>query len=120
MDRILARRLDTDKDLRARMVKLAKDYLRIGRDALAYWSSEFDNDYDTLMCYSALSRKDTESLERGHPKRYILPMTATQITTMTTYIAQVLFGQETPWKVEGRRPQDDVPAEFVNNLLRWN
>jgi hypothetical protein len=47
-------------------------------------------------------------------------MTATQITTMTTYIAQVLFGQETPWKVEGRRPQDDVPAELVNNLLRWN
>ena len=47
-------------------------------------------------------------------------MTATQITTMTTYIAQVLFGQETPWKVDGRRPEDDVPAEFVNNLLRWN
>ena len=47
-------------------------------------------------------------------------MTATQITTMTTYIAQVLFGQETPWKVEGRRPEDDVPAELVNNLLRWN
>jgi hypothetical protein len=47
-------------------------------------------------------------------------MTATQITTMTTFIAQVLFGQETPWKVEGRRPEDDVPAELVNNLLRWN
>lgn len=76
--------------------------------------------YDILSCYHAMSKKDTEALERGHPKRYILPMTATQITTMTTYIAQVLFGQETPWKVEGRRPEDDVPAELVNNLLRWN
>ena len=37
MDRLLARRLEADKDLRARMVKLAKDFLRIGRDALAYW-----------------------------------------------------------------------------------
>lgn len=37
MDRLLARRLDADKDLRARLVKLAKDYLRVGRDALAYW-----------------------------------------------------------------------------------
>ncbi len=39
---------------------------------------------------------------------------------MTTFISQVLFGQDTPWKVEGRRPEDDVPAELVNNLLRWN
>lgn len=120
MDRILAQRLNTNKDLRARMVKLAKDYLRIGRDALAYWSNDFDVCYDILSCYSPMTKKDIEALERSHPKRYILPMTATQITTMTTYIAQVLFGQETPWKVEGRRPEDDVPAELVNNLLRWN
>lgn len=120
MDRILAHRLNTNKDVRARMVKLAKDYLRIGRDALAYWSNDFDVCYDILSCYSPMTKKDIEALERSHPKRYILPMTATQITTMTTYIAQVLFGQETPWKVEGRRPQDDVPSELVNNLLRWN
>src|ERR1035441_5560934 len=61
-----------------------------------------------------------EQIERGHPKRFILPMTATQITTMTTYVAQVLFGQETPWKVEGRRPEDEVPGEFMNQILRWN
>ena len=67
-----------------------------------------------------MSKHDIDALERSHPKRYILPMSATQITTMATYIAQVLFGQETPWKVEGRRPEDDVPAELVNNLLRWN
>src|ERR1700681_3160398 len=98
MDRLLARRISEDKDFRARMVKLGKDYLKIGRDSLAYWSSDFDLAYDILSCYSPLTRKDMELIERGHPKRYILPMTATQITTMTTYIAQVLFGQETPWK----------------------
>ncbi len=102
------------------MVKLAKDYLRLGRDSLAYWSSDFDTAYDLLNCYSALSRKDFEALERSSPKRFILPMTSTQITTMVTYIAQVLFGQDTPHKVEGRRPEDEVPAEFMNQLLRWN
>lgn len=102
------------------MVKLAKDYLKIGRDSLAYWSNDFDMAYDIMSCYSPLTKKDMEAIERGHPKRYILPMTATQITTMTTYVAQVLFGQETPWKVDGRRPEDEISAEFVNNLLRWN
>lgn len=120
MDRLLAKRIEADKDFRARMVKIAKDYLKIGRDALAYWSSDMDTAYDILNCYSPLTKKDMEAIERNHPKRYILPMTATQITTMSTYVAQVLFGQETPWKVEGRRPEDEVPAEFVNQLLRWN
>ena len=120
MDLLLARRIEKDKDFRAKMVKLAKDYLRLGRDALAYWSNDFDVAYDILQVYSPLTKKDLEQLERGNPKRYILPMTATQIETMTTYVSQVLFGQDTPNKVEGRRPQDEIPAEFVNQLLRWN
>lgn len=120
MDRLLSRRLEKDQQFRGRMVKIAKDYLRLGRDALAYWSNDFDMAYDVLQCYSALSKKDFEALERSSPKRFILPMTATQITTMVTYISQVLFGQDTPHKVEGRRPEDEVPAEFMNQLLRWN
>jgi hypothetical protein len=120
MDLLLARRIEKDKDFRAKMVKLAKDYLRLGRDALAYWSNDFDVAYDILNVYSPLTKKDMDALERGNPKRYILPMTSTQIETMTTYVSQVLFGQATPNAVEGRRPQDEIPAEFVNQLLRWN
>lgn len=120
MDKILARRIQDDKDYRARIVKKAKDYLKLGRDSLAYWSNDFDTAYDTFMCYAPLSKKDFEMLERGHPKRFIMPMTATQIETMAVYIAQVLFGQDTPWKVEGRSSDDEIPAEFVNQLLRWN
>jgi hypothetical protein len=104
MDRLLARRIESDKDYRAKIVLKAKNYLKLGRDALAYWSSDFDTAYDTIMCYAPLAKKDLQLLERGHPKRFIWPMTATQITTMTTYISQVLFGQDTPWKVEGRGP----------------
>lgn len=120
MDRILARRIEKDRDYRSRIVLKAKNYLKLGRDALAFWSNDFDTAYDTLMCYAPLGKKDMDLLERGHPKRFVWPMTATQVTTMTTYIAQVLFGQETPWKVEGRRAEDELPAEFMNQLLRWN
>lgn len=120
MDRIFARRLERDEKFRSKLVKIARDYLKVGRDSLAYWSADFDVAYDLLSCYSPLAKQDFEQLERGHPKRFVLPMTATQITTMTTYVAQVLFGQDTPHKVEGRGPEDEVPAEFVNQLLRWN
>lgn len=120
MDPILARKIEQDKDYRSRIVLKAKNYLKIGRDALAFWSNDFDTAYDLLMCYAPLGKKDMELLERGHPKRFVWPMTATQISTMTTYVAQVLFGQETPWHVEGRRSEDEIPAEFVNQLLRWN
>lgn len=120
MDRLLARRLERDEEFQKKIVRLAQDYLKLGKDALSYWSAEFDTAYDLMMCYAPLTKADLDSLERGSPKRFILPMTATQITTMTTYVSQVLFGQESPNKVEGRRPEDEIRAELVNQLLRWN
>lgn len=120
MDILLAKKIESNDAFRSKLVKLTKDYLVLGRNALAYWSSDFDYAYDLLECYSPLCKSDMDALERGHPKRFVLPMTATQITTMATYVAQVLFGQDTPWKVEGRRPEDEVSGEFVNQILRWN
>lgn len=120
MDRILARRLETDEDFSSKIVKLAKDYLVLGQSSVNYWAEEFDAAHDILMCYAPLSKKDLENLERGHPKRFILPMTTTQINTMTTFIAQALYGEATPHKVEGRGPDDETPAEHMNQLLRWN
>lgn len=120
MDPFLASRIESDKDFRVKMVKLAKDYLKLGRDTLSYWTADFDVAYDALMGYSPMERADYERLERGHPKRFTLPVTATQITTMATYISQVLFGQDTPHKVDARGPEDELPAEFMNQLLRWN
>lgn len=120
MDVLLARRLENDEEYRKKITKLVKDYITLGRDSADYWASDFDTAYDILMCYAPLKREDYSMLERGHPKRFILPLSATQITTMTTFIAQVLFGQDTPHKVEGRGPEDEIPAEYVNQLLRWN
>lgn len=120
MDRLLARRLESDEDFQKKVAKLVKDYINLGLSSLHYWIDEFDAAHDILMCYAPMSKADLENLERGHPKRFILPMTTTQISTMTTFIAQALFGESTPHKVEGRGPQDEMPAEHMNQLLRWN
>jgi len=120
MDRILARRLETDEDFQKKVAKLVKDYTNLGLTSLHYWIDEFDAAHDILMCYAPLAKADLENLERGHPRRFILPMTTTQIATMSTFIAQALFGESTPHKVEGRGPEDEVPAEHMNQLLRWN
>jgi hypothetical protein len=120
MDRLLARRIEREKKFREDITKVAKDYLRLGRGAVEYWTGDFDVAYDALMCYAPLTRDDYVKLAKGHPRRYVLPMSATQITTMATYIAQVLFGQDTPHKVEPRGPEDEIPAEHVNRLLKWN
>lgn len=120
MDRILSRRLARDKTFCNEITKVAKDYIKLGQDSLNYFIGDYDAAHDTLMCFAPLSRKDLENLEKGHPKRFMLPVASTQITTMTTYITQSLFGGTTPFKVEGRGGDDQNAAEFMNQLLRWN
>jgi hypothetical protein len=120
MDLNLAKRIESDEDFKKKITKLVKDYVQLGSNSLQYWTDEFDAAHDILMCYAPLTKADLENLEKGHPKRFVLPVTATQITTMTTFISQVLFGDEVPHKVEPRGPEDEVGAEHMNQLLRWN
>ncbi len=120
MDLQIAHKLETDEKFRSELSTLVNEYVKQGTDAVNYWSAEFDCAHDMLMAYAPLSKKDFEKLEKGHPRRFTLPMTATQITTMTTFISQMLFGQDTPNKVEGRSAEDEAGAEHINNLLRWN
>lgn len=120
MDPVLARRLEADKEFSGKITKLVKDYATHGFNAVANWSGEFDVAMDMINCYAPMTSKDFSALEKGHPKRFVLPMTATQITTMTTFVAQMLFGSDQPHKVEGRGPEDEMAAEHLNTLLKWN
>jgi hypothetical protein len=120
MDRNLANRLKRDKEFEKKITTLVSQYAKTGLDSVAYWMNEFDAAHDLLMAYSALSKKDFEQLEKNHPRRFVLPMTATQLYTMTTFITQMLFGQETPHKVVARGAEDEEPAEYMNQLLKWN
>ena len=116
----LATRLRTDKEFAKKISKLVKDYANVGFSPINYWTAEFDVAHDMLNAFKPSTKGDFDKLERGHPRDYVLPMTATQITTMTTYITQMLYGSETPHRVEGRGREDEVKAEFLNQLLKWN
>lgn len=120
MDLQLVRKFERDLDFRSKIKKIALDYISLGKSALSYYSADFDYAYDMLLGYAAMTKEDLEKLERGHPRRFILPMVSTQITTMTTYIAQMLFGNAQPHKVAPRGPEDETSAEYINQLLRWN
>lgn len=119
MDRALAAKL-RDKPYHDKLAKIVKEYATLGFRNVEYWAPEWDTAHDLIMCYAPLTKTDYEKLEKGHPKRFVLPMTATQITTMTTYITQVLYGDSAPHKVEPRGPEDEIAAEHLNTLLKWN
>ena len=119
MDRVTIHRLGDDAVYK-RISTTVREYLQLGTNNVEYWSGEWDYAHDMLMAYASLTKNDFENLDKGHPRRFILPMTATQLTTMGTFISQVLFGDDQPHKVTGRGPEDEVPAEHLNTLLRWN
>lgn len=127
MDELIAAKLE-DKDgrregqqsLRNKVLKLARDYITLGRRSVDFYSRDFDCAHDLFQCYAQMGRKDLESLERGSPRRFILPVASAQIATMASTISQILFGTSTPHKVENREPGGEIRTEIVNQLLRWN
>jgi hypothetical protein len=120
MDPVLARRLETDTDFREKIKDLAVDYIKLGRAATEANFCYFDEALDLYNCLSSLSKNDMEELDKGHPKRYILPMSATQAVTAISFLASVLFGENKPHKVEARNPGDEKQSDLMNMLLRWN
>lgn len=120
MDRVLADKLEHDTNFQRKLAKLVSNYIDAGTKTLNYYIDEFDTAHDVFNCYARLTREDLEKLDRGHPRRFIMPMTATQITTMTTFIAQVLYGGQSPHVVDARHEADEQIADLVNQLLIWN
>lgn len=128
MDRNLARKLEAGmsedsgetNSLHKKLTKLVQDYCRLGTSSVDHYVGEWDVAHDMLMAFAPLTKADIENLEKGHPKRWVLPMASTQLNVMTTFISQVLFGQDSPHKVEARGPEDEIPATHVNTLLKWN
>jgi hypothetical protein len=102
------------------ITKLGQDYVTLGEQALNYIMPEFDIAHDLLNAWEQVEREDFDLKDRFSPNRFILPMTATHLWTMATWISQALFGEASPHQVEGRGPEDEESAELMNQLLRWN
>lgn len=116
----LTARLDADEKLRAEILKLIKNYLQFSRVTLDDYTGDFDVAHDVLNCYAILRKEDYVKLAKGHPRRFILPVTATHVHTMTTFLAQSLFGGVSPNTVDAGGPESEAPARVMNKLLEWN
>lgn len=123
MNRILAARLDStsrhyDGSLFLKLAKVAKEYVQSGLNTLAYYTADFDAANDLVSLYA---QGDEEQFkDRCQPKNFIHPLTSTEITTLATFIAQILAGGQTARKVEPRGAEDERGADLMNELLKWN
>jgi len=120
MPKSLTDRLDTDEKFRKEIQKCVQSYITFARTTLDYYTADFDAAHDVLMCYATLTKQDYTRIAKGHPRRFVLPMTATHVHTMTSFVANALFGTGNPHKVDPGGPDDDHPAVLMNSLLEWN
>jgi len=102
------------------MFKLCTDYVQNSRFQLDFYTSDYDVAHDILQCYNMMTTQDYVKLAKGHPRRYVLPVTTTHIHTMTSFLTQTLFGDQCPHKVDPGTPKDEGASRAMNELLCWN
>ena len=120
MDKRLIKKIKADDSLAKKLVELCQEYITSGETALTQYATGFNAAHDTYNCYRTLTKDDIELIDRGSPTFYTLPMTATHISTMASFITGTLFGNDSPLKVSARGPEDEQAADLVNQLLKWN
>lgn len=125
MDKLIAAKLDEtgplyDDALKSKLATVARDYIQAGTDTLNYYVADLDAANDMVQCYAGLDNPKEANLDRTAPNRFVHPMAATEITTLTTFLSQILFGSTTTRKVEPRNNEDENGAKMVNKLLQWN
>src|SRR5688572_23997707 len=108
MDRLLAERLNEKSDLFdgnlfKSLATTAEQYVQAGLSTLAFYTSDLDYVSDMTNCWSALdgiNNAASYDSMRCTPKAFIDPTGATEIETLTSAVAQILFGTNTSRKVE--------------------
>jgi len=129
MDKLLAQRLDAksvryDDAFFSKMAKLACDYVTAGNQVLQYYVCDLDAAHDAAQCYAqvpdSVCQNAGAKFDRMKPDNFIHPMTATEMTTISTFASQIIFGGASTRKVEPRKDEDEKKADAVNELLQWN
>jgi len=128
MDSSLAARLDSrpknpfyDAQFASKISQTAKDYIENGLRALQYYVADFDAATDLVEMYSPIvDPANFSKLDRNLAINFRHPMTFTQMVTLTTFVAQILFGSEQARTVEAQGEDDAEKADDVNALLSWN
>ena len=129
MDPSIAHRLDVkskahDPAMYLKIAKAARDYINTGLQTLEYFVTDLDTANDMVQCYAPVNKNDWGSargtMNRNSPQNFIHPMASTEITTLATFISQILFGASTARRVEPRKDEDEKGADMMNELLQWN
>lgn len=125
MEKILALRLKADSpyydaQLSKKLSQVASQYVQHGCAALNYNLDQFDAANDLMEAYAPCTLAEYTARTRMSPRNFIYPMTCTQMTTLATFISQILVGAETNRRVEGRTDDDEEAAKAMNQLLIWN
>lgn len=125
MEKILAERCRLgspyyDGQLVKKLAQVAAQYIQNGLAALNYNLDQIDAANDLMECYSGVTLAEYTARTRMSPRNFIMPMTCTQMTTLATFISQILFGAETNTRVEPRTENDEGAARSMNQLLIWN
>lgn len=129
MDPLLVARLDArkgnekwfDSEFSKKLGNTARSYLDAGLAALNFHCCDFDAVSDLVDLYAPVEDpKSFPLLDRNSPLNFRHPFTLTECQTLTTFLAQILFGGEQARSVEAQNPDDDAAAESINALLAWN
>lgn len=128
MDPIISARLDSSKnnpyydaELYQKIGNVARQYVDAGMSALNYSVADFDAASDLVdMSMPVVDVANYEKMDRNHALNFRHPATFEQMWTLTTFIAEILFGGETARTVEPQDPNHDEAADSVNGLLAWN
>jgi hypothetical protein len=133
MDPWVAARLDAsnpnglyEAEFFNKCTKAARDYIQAGLQVIDFYSCYFDRCNDLYEAWGPVaagqenSFYDTSKVDRSAPENSIHPMTSTEMTTLATFVSQILAGGQGARKVEPRRDEDEKGAEMLNELLQWN
>ena len=82
---------------------------------------DFDAATDLVEMYAPIEdAANFSKLDRNSALNFRHPMTFTEMITLTTFVAQILFGGQQARSVEGQGEDDAQKADDVNALLSWN
>ena len=128
MDKLISARLDNfkgnkhyDAPFAEKVAKTCRNYIDSGISALNYYIPDFDAATDLFEMYSpVVNAADFKNIDRNSPLNFRHPMTFVEMITLTTFLAQILFGGEQARAVEAQKDEDSIKADTLNALLAWN
>lgn len=103
------------------MASVSRQYIDAGLAQLNFFLPDLDAATDLFAMFAPVTDAiNYGNLERNAALNFRHPMTFIQLHTLTTFIAQILFGGETARSVDAQKDEEQDAAEAINALLAWN